>query len=369
MERVHIDILGPFPPSKSGNVYILMMIDQFTRWVECMPLKDQTAEVVARSAVDNFFSRFGLPSELHSDQGRNFMSNLFVELCERLQIARTRTTPYHPSGNGQVERQNRLLLQLIRAYLGKHQNTWDESLPLLASVMRSAVNRSTGFSANMLMLGRELPLPVEVLFGMSEANKKAQTASSYVTQLCEKLRDCHELAREHLKVAILTGKKEYDVKSYQTSFQPGDLVYQVQSAMKVGESRKLKNPLKGPFLIIDVLSPILYRIKGRKTVSVVHHDRLLKGHDRDVPIWMRRMRNRFLTGQVEDHGDGSLEDIWRLWTESIYAPKQDDVPVVVDKDFGKGSSAMVDGDSSISVEFSANENTTTDENENVEEIM
>ena len=66
MERVHIDILGPFPPSKSGNVYILMMIDQFTRWVECMPLKDQTAEVVARSAVYNFFSRFGLPSELHS---------------------------------------------------------------------------------------------------------------------------------------------------------------------------------------------------------------------------------------------------------------------------------------------------------------
>ena len=70
MERVHIDILGPFPPSKSGNVYILMMIDQFTRWVECMPLKDQTAVVVARSAVDNFFSGFGLPSELHSDQGR-----------------------------------------------------------------------------------------------------------------------------------------------------------------------------------------------------------------------------------------------------------------------------------------------------------
>ena len=187
MEWVHIDILGPFPPNKSGNVYILMMIDQFTRWVESMPLKDETVEVMARSAVDNFFSRFGLPSELHSDQGRNFMSNLFVELCERLQIARTRTTPYHPSGNGQVERKNRLLLQLIRAYLGKQQNTWDESLPLLASVVRSAVNRSMGFSANMLMLGQELPLPVEVLFGMSEVNMKSQMASSYVTQLCEKL--------------------------------------------------------------------------------------------------------------------------------------------------------------------------------------
>ena len=113
MECVHMDILGPFPPSESGNRYILLMVDQFTKWVEIHPIPDQTAERTARMAVDQFFSRFGAPLQIHTDQGRNFDGHVMKALCSLYHITKTRTTPYHPSSNGQAEQYNWLLLQLI----------------------------------------------------------------------------------------------------------------------------------------------------------------------------------------------------------------------------------------------------------------
>ena len=97
-------MLGPFVKSKSGNMYILMTIDQFTKWVKCLAVPDQNAQTVCQILVDQFFSRFGLPLYIHSDQGRNFESNLFQEICKLLDIVKTRTTPYRPALNGQVER-------------------------------------------------------------------------------------------------------------------------------------------------------------------------------------------------------------------------------------------------------------------------
>ena len=104
MERVHIGFLGPLPKTPRGNEYVLMMVDQFTKWVECVPLPSQTAGVTAKAAVDGFFARFGYPFQIFTDQGRNFESKLFTALCEALEIHKARTTPYTPSANGQVER-------------------------------------------------------------------------------------------------------------------------------------------------------------------------------------------------------------------------------------------------------------------------
>ena len=130
MERVHIDFLGPLPKTERGNEHCLMLVDQFTKWVECIPLPTQKAEITARAAVDQFFSRFGFPLHLFSDQGRNFESKLFEALCKALEIHKARTTPYRPSANGQVERFNRTLMDAVRCFLGKSQNKWDQPMAL-----------------------------------------------------------------------------------------------------------------------------------------------------------------------------------------------------------------------------------------------
>ena len=123
---VHVDILGPFTPSTKGNQYVLMIVDQFTKWLECFPLLHQNAEETARCMVDGFISRLGCPVEIHTGQGKNFDGKLFETVCDLLQITKTRTTPYRPCSNGQVERYNRTLLQLIRCFLKSNQKSWDD---------------------------------------------------------------------------------------------------------------------------------------------------------------------------------------------------------------------------------------------------
>ena len=101
MERVHIDLIGPLVRSNQGNEHIVVMVDQFSKWVVCAALPDQTAPKVAYEFFSKFVQYFGCPQFLHSDQGRNFEGNLFQAFCELLEIKKTRTTPYHPQGNGQ----------------------------------------------------------------------------------------------------------------------------------------------------------------------------------------------------------------------------------------------------------------------------
>ena len=155
MERVHLDFLGPLPTSTRGNTCILVLVDQFTKWVECIPLPDQTAKSTAEAMLE-IFGRLGTPLEIFTDQGRNFESNLFHEVCRLMHIRKTRTTPYRPSANGQVERFNRTLMDAVRCFVQQKSNQWDAWLPQLTGALRSSVNRSTGFTANRLMLGREV---------------------------------------------------------------------------------------------------------------------------------------------------------------------------------------------------------------------
>jgi len=122
MERVYKDFLGPLPKTARGNKHCLIVVDQFTKWVECVPLPSQKAEVTAKAAVDRFFLQFGYPFQLFSNQGRNFESRLFGALCSLLQIHKAKTTPYRPSANGQVGRYNRTLMDVVRCYIVKSQH-------------------------------------------------------------------------------------------------------------------------------------------------------------------------------------------------------------------------------------------------------
>ena len=293
-----------------------MLVDQFTKWVECYALPNQTAESIVEKIVNEFIARFGCPLYLHSDQGKNVDGKLVRAICDLLEITKTRTTPYRPCANGQVERYNRLLLQMIRCCIQGSNKNWDKYLPQLAAAIRAMPNRSTGFSANLMMFGREVFGPRDLVFRLFDPETE-QNQPEYVKQLQEILTKVHQVARDHLKVAQDRQKKTYDLKLCSRSYEVGDIVYKLESACKPGQSRKLNKVWSGPYLVIKALSPVLFKIKGRRKEWVTHHDRLKPCKDRSIPFWMRRMRHSLLnlessdTGEMTENEDSFLEDVFR----------------------------------------------------------
>ena len=113
MQIVCVDIMVPLPETQDGDAYVLVAADHFTKWVEAYGIPNQEALTVASKLVDDMFCRFSPPEQLHSDQGRQFELELVKEVCNLLQIRKTRMTPYIPQCNGMVEHFNRTLLSML----------------------------------------------------------------------------------------------------------------------------------------------------------------------------------------------------------------------------------------------------------------
>ncbi len=103
MELVCMDYLT-LERSAGGYENILVITDHFTRYAQAIPTRNQTAKSTAKALYENFVCHYSFPARLHSDQGRNFESSVIKELCKLANVEKTRTTPYHPMGNGMVER-------------------------------------------------------------------------------------------------------------------------------------------------------------------------------------------------------------------------------------------------------------------------
>lgn len=156
--HVHIDIIGPMPSSK-GFQYCLTAVDRYTRWPEAWPMTGITAEEVAETFMSGWIARFGVPSVITTDQGRQFESALFQNLLKQCSVFRTRTTSYHPCANGMVERLHRQLKAAIMC----HRGTWSLALPLVLLGMRTALKEDLRVSSAELVYGETLRLPGEFL--------------------------------------------------------------------------------------------------------------------------------------------------------------------------------------------------------------
>ena len=160
-----MDLVGPLPTSRRGNQYLLVCTDYFTRWPEAYPLPNMQADTVARVFLHNWICRIGVPHQIHTDQGTQFESQLFQELCKVLEVSKSCTTAYHPQGDGLVERLNRTIVSAVRVYAAHLPSMWDEYVPGVLLAYRSAVHSSTKCTPAMLMFGREMQLPADLVYG------------------------------------------------------------------------------------------------------------------------------------------------------------------------------------------------------------
>ena len=218
LERIAIDITGPCTPSDQVNKYVLVVGDYFTKWTEAYALPNQEAETVARVLAEEFIPRYGVPREIHSDQGRNFESPLFKEVGRILEMEKTRTTPLRPPSDGMVERFNRTLKNMLAKFGYENLSDWDHHLPLLMMTYRPAVHETTGCSPSELMFGREVRLPVDLLFSPPNIDKGSKEVSDYTQTLQKKIKRVHRYAREYLNIESERQRQNYDQRLNQRTY-------------------------------------------------------------------------------------------------------------------------------------------------------
>ena len=155
---IHIDLVGPLPPSR-GFTYLLTCVDRFTRWPEAIPLTCITAEAVAQAFLSGWISRFGVPSTIVTDRGRQFESRCWNTLMTLLGSKRARTTSYHPQTSGMVERFHRQLKAALKAQ--PQPDSWMDALPFVLLGIRTTLKEDISATAAEMVYGTTLRLPGE----------------------------------------------------------------------------------------------------------------------------------------------------------------------------------------------------------------
>ncbi|KAA3677531.1 uncharacterized protein DEA37_0011338 [Paragonimus westermani] len=222
--RVGVDVMGPLPTSRTGNKYILVIVDYFTKWCEAFLMPNQKAPTITSLPVNEWVALFGTLIELHSDQGAAFESHPVEDVFRMLWIHKTRTTPHHPQSNGLVERTDRTVLTIPRAVIGRYQTDyWDKIPPHCVLAYMAAVNSSTGYTPSLLTLGHELRLPIEVLTPLAPA--ECRGLPHYARELGERLRVIYKIAAQHQSMSQHHQKSCHDRTANGPVHRIGDHVW------------------------------------------------------------------------------------------------------------------------------------------------
>ena len=122
-ERAAIDLCGPFPEANDGSLYMMVITEHFSKYVILVPMKTKTAQEAANAIVNRYITVYGAPLSLHSDQAAEYNYALFSVMCRLLHIDKTRSSPHHPSGDGQAERTFRSMLSMLKCLVTRHEMT------------------------------------------------------------------------------------------------------------------------------------------------------------------------------------------------------------------------------------------------------
>ena len=277
LQLVAVDLLGPLPKSQSGNSYILVAADYFTKWCEAYPLPNMEAVTVANVLTNEMFFRFSPPEWLHSDQGRQFDGCLIKEICRILQIRKSRTSPYHPQCDGLVERFNRTLLNMLATTAKDNPLNWEQYLRPVCFAYNTSTHSSTGFTRFYLMYGREARLPADLDFGVTSPSQGSVSPITYSRQMQLTLNYAYQKVRETLGNVQRRQKLLYDRTLHGKPFNDGDLVWLHSTVVPPHSHRKLHHPWSGPYKIVAKLSDLNYKIapvQDLSKVSIVHFNRL-----------------------------------------------------------------------------------------------
>lgn len=272
-ERIAMDITE-MPLSSRGNRYALVIMDYFSKFVRIFPMPNQKAETVME-ALFHWVQELGVPERIHTDQGAQFESLMMQELYRKLDIHKTRTTPYHPESDGMVERFMRTLKDMMSKYIDSQGLEWDEGVRSYAMAYNSSIHETTGYTPFYMIHGFEPRLPLDVVFGSDDAPVPAQT---FLNNRLKTMRRAFAQVKRASSRAAARMADRHDSKVRFTAYPTGSKVWVRDHTSAVGGKPKLGLPFKGPVTIIDKQGTpgkeVTYKVRDEsgKTRTVHHND-------------------------------------------------------------------------------------------------
>uniref|UniRef100_A0A3B1JEH9 Gypsy retrotransposon integrase-like protein 1 n=1 Tax=Astyanax mexicanus TaxID=7994 RepID=A0A3B1JEH9_ASTMX len=283
-EKVLVDCVGPLPKSKTGNQFLLTIMCTATRFPEAIPLRKITAQSVTQALL-KFFSTFGLPRIIQTDQGNNFLSKLFAQVLKTLNIQHVVSSSYHPESQGALERFHQSLKSMLRSFVWTVVKPGMKEFLLLCFAAREAVQESLSFSPAELVFGHTVRGPLKLLkesFLTSGTVDKPTNLLDYVSKFRERLHQVWDLAKRKIKMSQESMKKTFDKKAIPRSFSPGDKVL----ALLPVPGSSLTAKFSGPYTVKRKLSDTDYAIETperKKKIRVCHINMLKEYFSRFVP--------------------------------------------------------------------------------------
>ena len=182
--RIAMDVFGPLNRTKAGNKYILVLMDYVTKWPEAFALRNGTAETIVNFLIE-VTARIGVPQELLTDNGSNFMSKVMKKYCSMTGIKQIRTSPYHPQTDGMVERFNATLKRLLQKLTQNPEVEWDLCLPYVLWSYRGTIHKTTGFSPYQLLFAKQMRMPLDqmVRYWQCKEENDESSVSEYIATL------------------------------------------------------------------------------------------------------------------------------------------------------------------------------------------
>ena len=279
LELVYVDFFS-LEKSKGGFEEVLVITDHFTRYAKAVPCRNQKANTTAKALYENFFVHYGFPERLHSDQGRNFDGKVIHELCKLVGVAKSRTTPYHPMGNGSAERFNRNLLRMLGTLPNDQKSDWKSYVAPLVQAYNVTESEATGFSPHFLMFGTHPRLSVDAYLGLDPMDTDTSSnPKSYAKKLRTRLKFAYDVAAKAAEKLGDKNKEYYDKKVRTNKLEVGDRVLVRKVGLK-GKNKLADKWGEETYLIIktsDNEIPV-YQVRlesGKGSVRTLHRNMLL----------------------------------------------------------------------------------------------